>query len=272
MKIHRFVSFFLITLLSALSVSTVASTDLWYQVEVIIFEHLDKRGLQETWPLEPGRPNTSQAQLLSSGTPQTQEGSVDQPARSLYQFTQLSETDLQLNDAKERIQKNGNYRIIVHKAWKQKIGDKKIAEKLRLIGGKQYTRTNTAHKQNTFGDSIAMEQTEIGAGADVRNTAYELDGTLMLSRSRHLHLDADLLFTKPMRVLSPAQGVEGSLSAAGSHKVLLGNVQNRNQWQQEANARLQPFRLNQTVRVRTNEVQYIDHPMYGMLVAVIPQK
>lgn len=291
-----------IAIVCSLSSPAFSSDDQWYQVELIVFEHLDKSGLQETWPLEPGRPNLSNAkelktleQLSKASTPvsghrkqleellaaekdvynedpveEKQRPAVDQTS-FLDNFILVKDENLQLKDAKERVQKQGSYRIIFHKGWKQKITSKKLAEKLRLVGGKVYTPTTSRQQPaNSFGDEIAMEQDYLGSGLDMEAT-HEVDGTLLISKGRFLHIDADLVFTRPMKVLTPATGLEGSLTAS-SPKVSLANVHNRNQWQGETNARLQPFRLNQSVRMRSNEVQYIDHPLYGILVAIMPDE
>lgn len=234
----------------------------WYHVEILVLENLDKSGLQESWPLNPGHPNFSQAQRIPTSDKPESEGSSN--------FSALPENAYILEDAKARIQKQGGFRVVMHKAWRQQILDKKLAEKLRLVGGKYYSQ-----KSDRTGEGISMEDSDnngddpIGAFADVSGSAYEVDGTLLLSKGRFLHADADLVFTKPMRVLSPVAGVEGSLSTR-MPTVSLANVANRNHWTSETNARLQPFRLTQDIRLKTSEVQYIDHPMYGILLTVTP--
>ena len=251
----------LLSLLITFCFASQAKDDQWYQVEIIVFEHLDKSGLQEAWPLEPGKPNFNATRILQ--LPERAQSTEDDRPN----FVAVPDEALQLQDAKERIKKQGSYRIVMHKGWKQKVTDKKIAEKLRLIGGKNYFRSS-----QDLGNHMDMENDTFGASADVAQNSFEVDGTLLLSKSRHLHLETDLVFTKPMKVLSPVAGFEGSMSAASAPKVTLANVKNRNQWQNETNARLQPFRLKESVRLRTNEVQYIDHPIYGILFAIIPEE
>lgn len=256
----KFSKFITIGILLLVNFSSYANQDdKLYQIEIIVFEHLDKSGLQESWPLEPGKPSYSSAHTLKSPDHQAiEEGQQN--------FVAVRDEALQLDDAKERIKKQGGYRIIMHKGWKQTIPEKKLSDKLRLTGGKRYSRSD-----RNLSDYLGMEEEALGANIDASKVS-EIDGTILLSKGRYLHLDADLLFTKPMKVLSPISDFEGSISAANSPKVSLANVANRNQWEYETNARLQPFRLKESVRLRLNEVQYIDHPIYGILIAVLPDE
>lgn len=231
---------------------TYAKEEQWYQVEVLIFENLDKAGLQESYPLNPGQPNVSAAKRLLDASSTSDEA---------QNYIQVNNDALQLNDAKEKIQKQGSFRIILHKGWRQRISDKNLSDTLRLVGGKSYS---------SRGGSDTQLDDALGANADVKQSAYEVDGTIRVSKSRYLHVDTDLILTKPMRVLSTATGVQGSLNAGTS--ATFTNVSNRNAWQQEANARLQAFRLKQSIKMKSSDVQYIDHPLYGMLVTIKPEK
>ena len=65
-----------------------------------------------------------------------------------------------------------------------------------------------------------------------------IDGTLRLSRARYLHLDADLLHKRNVPAHAPT---DASI-----------------------------FRLQDSRRMRSREVHYIDHPLVGLLVLVTP--
>lgn len=250
-----------------------------YQVEMIVFEHLDKSGLEEAWPLEPGKPNIDNAQspveANAQNTEQEEEPGLDTQALNASDFEPSSEleppqkitvpefllipsTELQLEDAKARLKAKGSYKIIAHKAWRQPIHHKKEAQPMRFSAGKSYGQQNTSYSS----DNYQMDESGYKDNDEENNQSiFEIDGTVMLTRSQYLHVSTDLIFTKPMRVLTPAAGSQSA--------VKLTNVRNRNNWERESNARLQPFRLKQLVRIRKSEVQYIDHPMYGVLITVM---
>ena len=202
-----------------------AKAEKWYRVEVLIFETKDKQALAEEWPINPGMPSFTNAVSLGSD-----------PA---IEFGQLSDGHLALLDAKRKIQKN--YHLVLHKAWRQTISDKEHAQKVHLIGGKN------------FG----------GEGAN------EVDGILRLSSGRFLHVDADLLFRKPMKVIMPPVSGE---QAGTTISAKFAEVANRNVWQNEPDTKLQSFRMKESSRVKLEEIQYIDHPMYGMIIMVTSEK
>jgi hypothetical protein len=191
----------------------------WYRVEILVIEAKDKSALAEEWPLEPGKPSLSNSVSLNSDL-QTD-------------FDQLPNNQLTLGNAKKRLQQN--YRLIMHKGWRQKLADRENAPKIHLHGGQIY---------NTDDE--------------------EVDGIIKLSAGRYIHVDADLLFHKPMRIVS---GTEDPNSTAR-----FAEVANRQNWQNDPSARLQAFRLKETSRLKADEVHYIDHPLYGIIIVVSPEK
>ena len=71
--------------------------------------------------------------------------------------------------------------------------------------------------------------------------ASEVRGTLRLYRSRYLHLEANLVLAKPVAAYAPANT----------------NSATR-------------FSLRESRRMRSGELHYLDHPLFGMLVRVTP--
>lgn len=161
----------------------IAKEDKWYRVEMIIFEMQDKNGLTAQNNL--GTPSFANAISLNT------EPNAD--------FSLLTDKQLSLHDAKQRIQKR--YPLIMHKGWRQLITDKEHAQKVHVT-------------------------------SNINNN--EVDGIVRLSMGRNLNVDTDLLFRK-----------------TGSDNT---------------------FRLKETSRLRADEITYIDHPNYGVLVMVSPEK
>jgi hypothetical protein len=152
-------------------------------------------------------------------------------------FGKIPEQKLTLNDVKQKIQKN--YHLVLHQGWRQTIADKATAPKVHVVGGKQYN-------------------TDAGA------TQNEVDGVIRLTSGTYLHVDADLLMHKPMKILSETP-------ANGTGIAKFAEVANRSHWQSDPNARLQSFRLKGSNRIRANEIHYLDHPMYGVIIMVTPE-
>lgn len=169
-------------LLSFLLPNAFAKDEKWYRVEMIVFEMGDKNAASET--SDPGMPSFTNAVSLTT--------------EPNAEFSLLTDKQLSLNNAKQRIQKR--YPLVLHKGWRQVITDKDHSQKVRLTGGKN----------------------------------DEVDGTVRLSLGRNLNVDADLLFKK-----------------IGSANV---------------------YRLKESSRLHPDEIAYIDHPNYGVIVMVTPEK
>ncbi len=218
------------TSLAGISISTFANAEKWYRVEVLVIEAKDKSALSEEWPLNPGKPSMTNA--------------IDLNNDATRDFSLLNDNQLTLNKAKKRLQQN--YRLIMHKGWRQTLSDKDNAPKVHLIGGQHFSGSHSTED-------------------------YEVDGVIKLSSGRYLNVDADLLFHKPMKIISSAN-VELGVSAENTQATaLFVEVPNKN-WQEDSAARLHSFRLKESSRLKADELHYIDHPLYGIIIVVSPEK
>lgn len=111
----------------------------------------------------------------------------------------------------DSLQRSGAYDVLVHTAWRQTGLDRTLAQPYRVPGG-------------------------------TRRSGYRLEGTIRLVRERFLHLDIDLLLSKPQAALIPGQ------------------------------ARDMPdrvYELRETRRVRRGELHYFDNPYLGVIAQVV---
>jgi hypothetical protein len=86
-------------------------------------------------------------------------------------------------------------------------------------------------------DKDHAQKVHLVGGKDLLAGEFEVDGTVRLSAGRNLNVDADLLFRKPVD-----------------------------------QTKFQAFRLKESSRLRVDEISYIDHPHYGMIIMVTPEK
>ena len=82
---------------------------------------------------------------------------------------------------------------------------------------------------------------KVGGASSGSPQASEVRGTLRLYRARYLHLEADLLLAKPSAAYTAA-------NANGATR----------------------FSLHESRRMRSGELHYLDHPLFGMLVRATP--
>src|SRR5690606_12728377 len=95
-------------------------------------------------------------------------------------FSLLDNNELVLNDVKKRLVSRNKSRILLHKGWRQKI-DRDGNELVHLFGG------NLVNENGSF---------------------FEIDGTMNVSQARYMHVETDLVFNQPMKVLESASGNE----------------------------------------------------------------
>lgn len=145
---------------------------------------------------------------------------------------------LRLGREADRLRRQPGYRVLLHTAWRQPTGSRERAPWIRLSDG-----------------------------GDV-SVAQGLDGMARLSLRRYLHLDLDLVLSREMELpvaLPTPQPVAGTVAiplgkpdgAAGAIPPASSAVSYRRV--------LQPFRLVDSRRMRSDELHYIDHPTFGVL-------
>lgn len=257
----------------------------WYQVEIIVFAENNPSPSDEIWPrdqalaypadmlaiaptspddLQP--PNLDELQQLLAGaetkaaagsvpaqdsgdgqTPPSPESSQDLAAETAaaeqilqadrpVPFQILPKNAMHLNGIAGSIRRSSTYRIIVHTAWLQPI---------------------TAQS-----DSYPVL---IQAGQRVGN-AFEVDGTLTMSRSRYLHVNTDLWFTQFTKTdegASPLPTVVSEMNGATQTKysALIAAQENKNNF-----AKVQTYRMHLSRRMRSGTLHYLDNPLFGVLI------
>ena len=109
------------------------------------------------------------------------------------------------------------------------------------------TEDNTSQPQQ----SPAQNNEEATVQADTNETPHILDGTFTLRRGRFLHVDVDLGFTEiESDGDSPLIGENPSSAEIQNTKLYV--------------------RMTQSRRIRNDDLQYLDHPLFGVLFQISP--
>ena len=152
-------------------------------------------------------------------------------------YALIPEEEYRLTSAFRRLQKTGHrLQPVVHLAWRQPVTDREQSERL-------YIR--------------AVEETpDIPDATEIVNTQPaeppELEGTLLVSVNRYLHVELDLLrYAKKAPTYStvdgfPENGLIIETSAFNS------------------------YRMQSNRRMRSGELHYLDHPLMGALIKITP--
>lgn len=208
----------------------------WYEIEVLIFEHLapgtrtSKTGLSDLSPLDFNR-----ALRLPSPEAKT---AVEESA----DLFPLSSRTWKLTDLEQRLHQSSRYRSLLHRSWSQSPASPQRARPvyLRFPPPEPSSRGETSPAAN----AEASPRGRIPFPSQYLRP--ELAGTIKLSQERFLHLSLDLRYWQPSE--AALQELEEGIyqtPPSGSY-----------------------FRLAESRRVRIQEIHYFDHPLFGVLVQI----
>ncbi len=257
----------------------------WYQVEVIIFERTGGGSGAESWPRniqlrypfnweelkDPDAPGTllpdfdsGRADFADENDLAPEEGplTVDLTRRPYFY---LPEGERTLNRYANALSRQSEHQVLFHEAWRQPTVEQQFAPALLITGGE------------LFGDH------------------YELEGSITLSVSRYLHLHTRLWLTEfepnfgqppgawPELPRRPNLQAEEQPTSTSSWDDPWAESQTGFTWDTSLNETSSrpnflgedflPGRIatmTQQRRMRSRELHYLDHPLFGLIIEVTP--
>lgn len=269
------------------------SPEPWYEVEIILFEHLDPAAMDsEHWPATVARPDLSDTIELLRQAP---EGTGDNPQNKQAQDTAKPATpylilppeQYRLKPAYEKLATSDAYLPLLHLAWRQVIPPRDTPDRILIHDAldeplaattdatapqAQTAPGNTVERRSAadiFADDM-LSQTESPA---LEPPAHTLSGVLALGLGRYLHVKSDLLLYKP---LPDSPEATDALPPVFELPSLAAEVSAGDETGAESDVTAAPtmppelFRIQGDLRLRSGEVHYLDHPLVGMLILFTP--
>lgn len=129
------------------------------------------------------------------------------------------------------------YQPIAHLAWRQPIKFGRSGNKVGIKAGRTLSKQLKIAPPEAKNEDGSHSQRQPSANAATITTSqsvHEIQGVLNLSRQKFVHFDVDLVYHKQ--------------TSSGVHS----------------------YRLQDIRRLKSKEVNFMDHPMFGMLVYVVP--
>jgi hypothetical protein len=224
----------------------------WYDIEVIIFRHHDLAALtHEKWKRDPGTPAIRSAKELLPPLPENLSKAHSDKLKAPLAYLQLREDQYQMMDKFEQLQDAEGYDPLIHIAWRQPGLGPDDAVAVHIHGGVNGSAVAKEAADGEDGSGNTPEETAVTPVVEDQSEpgvegppAPFIDGTIKLIRKRFLHVEADFLYRAPY-IDDPA------------------NHLSREQWPQA-------FRLTESRRMRSRELHYLDHPMFGILILATP--
>lgn len=252
----------------------------WYEVEVIIFANQQKLAADtETWPEDvatagydhvldlalpgftPVKPNLPPINTKAS-LKTVSINSGDVYGNGAYVL--LNKDFFQLTNIARRINSSSKYDVVLHLAWRQPTFDEDKSLPVFVFNG-MTERDPTPEPVSNPGQQQGYDF--YVNGLQTGPQFHWLSGTLKLSVSRYLHMEADL----HMKLRKTKQEVieESPPPESGGFGSFFGIAKEPTPIMIERPV-LQDYRLFETRRMRSKEIHYFDHPLMGIVVKVTP--
>jgi hypothetical protein len=218
----------------------------WFQVELIVFVHRAGEPLDaEQWPAIEGV--TLPTSMVDLRLPETR----SRPNTSLtasVAYPLLDAGKLQLANTAAALRRSSRYQPLLHVAWRQPTVDAEHAVPVRLY------------------DGMADPLSKTGVTTGPPNP--QLVGTVRVSVTRYLHLKADLLYRIPVtqRLAVPLSDLDlWHDRPFPSLQESQGPAYQLTEWQA-----IRGFPLQESRRMRSKVVHYLDSPFLGIVALITP--
>ncbi|HEX7048228.1 MAG TPA: CsiV family protein [Gammaproteobacteria bacterium] len=224
-------------------------------------------------------------------------------------FVPLDESAYQLNGIVDSLRLSSKYEPILHVAWTQPPLERDDAPYLRVtLPGSLETENPFANPATDNGQPLlgALDDNNAFDDSNLQDPPIEtpefltnedqgpqlvrpLDGVVQLSVSRYLHLDLDLIYLPDdinLAVLGDMPAAtrqwteEKEFARERRHRAIIDALARGDITLMEAEIlALEPeqdvfqgFRLSQYRRLRSGDIHYFDHPVFGAIVKVTPRE
>jgi len=254
--------FFTFILLVATPFSTLslANDVRYYDFEIIIFESLDEESkISEAWKnnvsIEP--PET----FVTLGHPYP--GPMPKEYIPKHTFKLLPRNTYRLAEDAKLLEANEQYRILLHTAWRQPGMTAQTTLPIRLH--KEFIVTQkTQESAVSAGDSDPEVPASNLSDPNIIITKSKaiLDGYLKIVLSRYLHANYDLVYKTGLPLSGEAKTVTVN-SEEDAERENLGKP---------IEPLIVSYQLQQTRKMRSKEVHYIDNPAIGIIMLAWPYK
>lgn len=223
--------------------NTPAHAEDWYRVELVLFAYTEPDAGGEWWYENPGLPARDQTigLIMETAGPVSADSPGALEAEDLKPYVVLPRQDFRLAGVRRVLASSREYRPLLHVAWQQP--------------GLEARNVRAVHLDNTRFERKAAEQLEVEPEpGEVREEpeytppVKVFDGTVRLRKSRFLHLDVDFAYF-PDTLQQP--DLEMPAQAAGHRRFPADYV-----------------RLTESRRIKPDDLNYFDHPLFGLVVQV----
>ena len=203
-----------------------------FQINLIVFSHITQEGLNaENWPNELFVPDFKDTVELQ---PFSESKSGNMPYVQPYQ--KLEPDKIGLKKEIHQLEQHADYKIVQHLSWIQAFGPLTQSNWVHIAGGQPYDADGKPITTENLGEEIP--------------TFWEINGKIKITKPRYFDITAKLYLTLP--------------------KSMCTKNKNDAFYEKSDLISLRSFKLDQHHRVTLNNLIYLDHPLFGMLIKITP--
>lgn len=216
----------------------------WYQVEVILFQHLQPDTDGEMWYSNPGLPDRSDSIELITGVPDTDAPAGSNESKTLVPFLELGSDSYHLDGIYRVLKLSREYRPFYHTSWQQPALSTTSSRAVHL---------EAFYETDEPEEDLPPELAEIQIPEqEYQSQELLFDGTIRLRSSRFLHVDVDVAYFPKTMPGTMKQEVDAS----------------ENQNNIYASQLAEYVRMRESRKIKLNELHYFDHPLFGVILQV----
>ena len=202
----------------------------------------------------------------------------DQFASAENGFKYVSNGNLRLRNQRKKLSQHASFEPLLHITWRMNIKSKNHSTPIHLIAGKNYApnMSQPVVNQTTVETKQGQSITISGEATDVNvqsssNDKWEIDGNFLVYLDHYLFIDSQLIVRQEV-----IKNVENNINYDSQYEVVGGNenvqvIKNNETLPTESVRQYKEIEeayLNQTTRLESSEIHYIDHPLMGMIVQI----
>jgi len=167
---------------------------------------------------------------------------IQSPTLNAKNFSLLPKEQRGLNNEAYGLHKKSDYQILLHLSWTQPITGSKSVKWIQIFGGQAY---------DAKGNPINVQEDEVDQ-ADIKPAYWQFNGKIKIYRNRFFTMKSLFYLTLPNDLFDP-------------------NTDNETM-QQFQLIPLRTVTLFKTTKTRLNEINYFDHPLFGVLMQITKVK
>ena len=244
----------------------------WYEIEIILFEHNTKKGGgKEVWGEQTITPDLVDTIELAPPDTPTVDGEISETA-----FQQLAPSQLQLSAIAKQLKRSSAYTPLLHLGWRQPGLGRELAPAVLIYPYPDRPANEEGNPSSTADEVDQTFKASPAIASDEWQEKSHTFGYIRLFLSRYLHIDSDLVLSKPIEIV-PHHLILNDISA-------LIHSEDEEYYFNSPDQLLTPpktplrqaasldenhyFRIDENRRLRKQELHYFDHPRFGMLIVV----